>query len=192
VRSGRRGGAVAVPLPLAARAGEGAVRAMTPGVFVMKFKLLAAAFAVVITAGFGRADEPKTIADVVAGSKDHTILLKAVIAADLVDTLKGKGPYTVFAPTDEAFKKLGDEAIKKVVSDKELLKKILLAHAVEGSVLAADVAKLDGKEVKTIQGTAFKVDTKDGVKIGNAKVIKADIKAGNGVVHVIDTVLMPK
>ena len=168
------------------------MRAVTPGVIEMKLKLFAVAFAVAFAAGVVRADEPKTIADVVAGSKDHTILLKAVTEAQLVDTLKGKGPYTVFAPTDEAFKKLGDETIKKVVADKELLKKILLAHVVEGSVPAADVAKLDGKEVKTIQGTAFKVDTKDGVKIGGAKVIKADVKAGNGVVHVIDTVLMPK
>jgi uncharacterized surface protein with fasciclin (FAS1) repeats len=160
----------------------------------MKSKLIATLsfVALAFAPSAARAEEPKTVADIVAGSKDHTILLKAVTEAGLVDALKGAGPITVFAPTDAAFKKLGDETIKKVVGDKELLKKILLAHAVEGRVLAEDVKKLDGKEVKTLQGTSFKVDTTDGVKIGGSKVTAADLKAGNGVVHVIDTVLMPK
>ncbi len=160
----------------------------------MKSRLMAAAVAACLMVTVSaRADEPKTIAEIVAGSKDHTILLKAVSEAGLVDTLKGKGPFTIFAPTDEAFKKLGDETIKKALSDKELLKKILLAHAVEGAVMAADVVKLDGKEVKTLQGTAFKVEVKGkNVMFGGAKVTAADVKASNGVIHVIDTVLMPK
>ena len=160
----------------------------------MKTKLFAAlAVALFVSAAPARAEEPKTVADIVAGSKDHTLLLAAVKEAGLVEALKEKGPITVFAPTDAAFKKLGDETIKKVLADKELLKKILLAHAVEGSVMAADVKKLDGKEVKTLQGTSFKVEVKgDAVMIGGAKVTAADLKAGNGVVHVIDTVLMPK
>jgi uncharacterized surface protein with fasciclin (FAS1) repeats len=155
---------------------------------------LFAAVAVLTFAGFtARADEPKTIAEIVAGSKDHTILLKAVTAAGLVDALKGKDALTVFAPTDEAFKKLGEETIKKVVGDKELLTKILTAHVAKGSWEAAQVVKLDGKNVKTLQGTEFKVEVKDGtVFFGGAKVIKADLKASNGVIHVIDTVLMPK
>ncbi|MCS6864155.1 MAG: fasciclin domain-containing protein [Gemmataceae bacterium] len=160
----------------------------------MKVRLMAATVAAgMMIAVSARADDAKTIAEIVAGSKDHTILLKAVTEAGLVDTLKGKGPFTIFAPTDEAFKKLGDETIKKALADKDLLKKILLAHAVEGAVMAADVVKLDGKEVKTLQGTAFKVQVQGkNVTFGGAKVTKADVKASNGVIHVIDTVLMPK
>ena len=152
----------------------------------MKAKLFAACAAALILSAGAKADE-KTIAEIVAGSKDHTILLKAVTAAGLADTLGGKGTFTVFAPTDEAFKKLGEEKIKAVVADKELLKKILMAHVIKDkAVMAKDVAPLDGKEVN-----GFKISTKDGVKIGDAKVTKADIKASNGVIHVIDTVLVP-
>ncbi|HUR54514.1 MAG TPA: fasciclin domain-containing protein [Gemmataceae bacterium] len=144
------------------------------------------ALALMLCATTKAADE-KTIAEIVAGSKDHTILLTAVKEAGLAETLGGKGPFTVFAPTDEAFKKLGEEKIKAVVADKELLKKILLAHVItDKAVMAADVGPLDGKEVN-----GFKISTKDGVMIGEAKVTKADIKASNGVVHVIDTVLVP-
>jgi uncharacterized surface protein with fasciclin (FAS1) repeats len=147
--------------------------------FLMKTKLLAI-LSLVLMSGFvtAHANEPKTIAEIVAGSKDHTILL---------------GEWTVFAPTDAAFKKIDKETLNKVKGDKELLKKILTSHAVKGTVLAADVVKLDGKEVTTVSGAKFKVKV-DGktVKIGDAKVIQADIKAKNGVVHVIDTVLIPK
>ena len=111
----------------------------------MKAKLFAACAAALLLSAGAKADE-KTIAEIVAGSKDHTILLKAVTAAGLVDTLGGKGPFTVFAPTDEAFKKLGDEKIKAVVADKELLKKILMGHVVaEKTVMAKDVVAMDGK-----------------------------------------------
>ena len=160
----------------------------------MKVKLFAAAvlsMVFVFGTAVRSADEEKDIVDTAVGAKMFTTLVTAVKEAGLVETLKGKGPYTVFAPTDEAFKKLGEETIKKVLADKELLKKILLAHVVEGSVMAEDVVKLDGKEVKTIQGTKFMVSTKDGVKLGEAKVVKTDIKCSNGVIHVIDTVLMP-
>ena len=154
----------------------------------MKTKLFAATFALLLgfTARATAADE-KTIAEIVAGSKDHTILLTAVKEAGLADTLAGKGPFTVFAPTDAAFKKLGEEKIKEVVANKELLKKILMAHVVaEKAVYAKDVAGLNGKDVN-----GFRIDTTDGVKIGDAKVTAADVKASNGVVHVIDTVLVP-
>ena len=106
----------------------------------------------------------------------------------LAKTLEGKGPFTVFAPTDAAFKKLGDDKIKEVVANKELLTKILLAHVVQGkAVYAKDVVKLDGKEVN-----GFKIAAgSGGVSIGDAKVTKADLKASNGVIHVIDTVLIP-
>ena len=154
--------------------------------------VLACALAVVV--GWGAVptvwadDKPATVADIVASSKNHTILLTAVKEAGLVETLKGKGPFTVFAPTDDAFKALGEDTIKSVLADKDLLKNILLAHVIVGQeARAADVLKLNGKEVN-----GFKIDTSDGVKIGEAKVIKADLLAGNGVVHVIDKVLLPK
>lgn len=155
----------------------------------MKAKLFAGA-ALALLVGFASqssARDDKDIVDIAVGSKDHTILVTAVKEAGLVETLKGKGPFTVFAPTDEAFKKLGKEKLDAVVKDKELLKKILLAHVVVGKeVTAADAAKLDGKKVN-----GFEIKAKDGVAIGDAKVTKADIKASNGVIHVIDTVLVP-
>ena len=160
----------------------------------MKFKLIAGFTfaALMLAAAPARAEEPKTIAGIVAGSKDHTILLALVKEAGLAETLSGEGEWTVFAPTDAAFKKIDAETLKKVQGDKELLKKILLAHAVKGTVLSGDVVKLDGKEVETLQGTKFKVEVKGKtVMFGDAKVTAVDLKASNGVVHVIDTVLMP-
>ena len=159
----------------------------------MKAKLFAgSALALVMAVSTARAEDAKTIAEIVAGSKDHTILLELVKEAGLVETLSGKGEWTVFAPTDAAFKKIDAETLKKVKGDKELLKKILMAHAVKGTWVAAEVVKLDGKEVETLQGTKFKITVKDKtVMVGDAKVTAADLKASNGVVHVIDTVLMP-
>ena len=140
-----------------------------------------------VYASSARSADEKDIVGIAVGSKDFTILVTALKEAGLVDTLKGKGPFTVFAPTDAAFKKLGDEKLKAVVADKELLKKILLAHVVvDKAVYAKDVAALNGEEVN-----GFKISTKDGVHIGDAKVTKTDIKASNGVIHVIDTVLIP-
>jgi uncharacterized surface protein with fasciclin (FAS1) repeats len=137
--------------------------------------------------------EEKDIVDTAVANADFSTLVTAVKEAALVETLKGKGPFTVFAPTNEAFKKLGEEKIKAVLADKELLKKVLLAHVVSGSVMAEDVVKMDGKDAKTVGGTEFKIKAnKDGVMIGDAKVTKTDIKCSNGVIHVIDTVLMPK
>ena len=155
----------------------------------MKAKLFAgSALALMMAVSTARAEDAKTIAEIVAGSKDHTILLKAVTAAGLAETLGSKGPFTVFAPTDEAFKKLGDEKLKAVVADKELLTKILMGHVVKDkAVMAKDVIGMDGKEVN---GFMIKVKG-DTVMLGEAKVTAADIKASNGVVHVIDTVLVP-
>jgi uncharacterized surface protein with fasciclin (FAS1) repeats len=157
----------------------------------MKAKLFAAgacALLLILSSG-STAAEDKDIVDIAVGSKDHTILVTAVKEAGLVDVLKGKGPFTVFAPTDAAFKKLGDDKIKEVVGNKALLTKILLAHVVQGkAVTAADAVKLNGKDVN-----GFKIAAgAGGVMIGEAKVTKADLKASNGVIHVIDTVLIPK
>ena len=154
----------------------------------MKWKMLAAAFAFAIAAPAVRAeDEAKDIVDVAAGNKDFSTLVAAVKEAGLVDALKAKGPITVFAPTNAAFEKLGKEKLDAVLKDKELLTKILKAHVVEGKVMAADAVKLDGKDVN-----GFPVKVADGtVMIGDAKVVKADVPASNGVIHVIDTVLVP-
>ena len=161
----------------------------------MKGKLFAGfglAALIVATLPTARGADEKTIAEIVAGSKDHTILLALVKEAGLTDKLGEKGEWTVFAPTDAAFKKLDKATVEKVKGDKELLTKVLASHATKGTVLAADVVKLDGKEVETLSGAKFKIEVKGkDVTVGGAKVTTADIKASNGVVHVIDTVLIP-
>ena len=161
----------------------------------MKSKLIAAFsfVALAVAAIPAKAEDKKTIAGVIAGSKDHTILLALVKEAGLADKLAEKGEWTVFAPTDAAFKKLDEATLTKVKGDKELLTKILTSHATKGAVMAADVMKMDGKDVETLSGAKFPIHVKDKtVMIGDAKVTKADIKASNGVVHVVDSVLMPK
>jgi len=150
-------------------------------------KMLALAVALFVVAPVARAADEKTIAEIAVGNKDFSTLVAAAKAAGLVDALGGKGPITVFAPTNAAFEKLGKETLDKVLADKELLTKILKAHIVKGSVMAADVVKMDGKKVN---GFTINIDG-DKVMIGKATVTKADIKASNGVIHVIDTVLVP-
>ena len=124
---------------------------------------------------------------VAAGS--FKTLAAALGAAGLVDTLKGKGPFTVFAPTDEAFAKIPKADLEALLKDKAKLTSILTYHVVSGKVMAADVKA--GK-VKTVQGSELTVSTSMGVMVDNAKVIKTDIAADNGVIHVIDSVIMPK
>ncbi|MCS7044545.1 MAG: fasciclin domain-containing protein [Bryobacteraceae bacterium] len=118
-------------------------------------------------------------------------LVKAVQAAGLVETLKGPGPFTVFAPTDEAFAKLPPGTLDSLLANPEQLKKVLTYHVVAGKVMASDVVKL--KEAKTVQGSAAKIKVSGGqVMIDNARVVKTDIVCDNGVIHVIDTVILPK
>jgi len=119
-----------------------------------------------------------------------TTLVAAVKAAGLEDALTTGGPFTVFAPTDEAFAKLPEGTLQGLLDQPEKLKKVLLYHVVSGTVMAADVTKL--KSAETLEGQAVAIGTKDGVTVGGAKVIKTDIEARNGVVHVIDTVLIPE
>ena len=126
---------------------------------------------------------------VAAGS--FKTLVAAVQAAGLAETLSGAGPFTVFAPTDEAFAKLPEGTIDALLKDKEKLASILTYHVVSGQVTAADAVKLT--EAKTVNGQSFKiVADKDGVMIDNAKVIKTDIMTSNGVIHVIDSVILPR
>ena len=125
------------------------------------------------------------------GAGSFKTLVAAVQAAGLAETLSGAGPFTVFAPTDEAFAKLPEGTIDALLKDKEKLASILTYHVVSGQVTAADAVKLT--EAKTVNGQSFKiVADKDGVMIDNAKVIKTDIMTSNGVIHVIDSVILPR
>ncbi|MEM7557111.1 MAG: fasciclin domain-containing protein [Cyanobacteria bacterium P01_A01_bin.84] len=130
------------------------------------------------------------IVDTAINAGSFETLVAAVKAADLGDTLKGKGPFTLFAPNDDAFAKLPEGTVDKLLKDFHKLKKILTYHVVSGKVMAADVAKM--KSAKTVEGSEVKIDPRKGVKVNDAKVSKADVKADNGVIHIIDTVLMPE
>ena len=141
---------------------------------------------------------PATMLDIVdtaAGNKDFSTLVAAVQAAGLVETLKSKGPFTVFAPTNAAFAKLPAGTVESLLKpeNKATLVKILTYHVVSGKVLAADVVKLNGKMVKTVQGSDVTITVADGkVKVNDSNVVATDIETSNGVIHVIDTVLLPK
>jgi uncharacterized surface protein with fasciclin (FAS1) repeats len=157
-----------------------------------KFVTSAVAFALATTvfAAPARAGE-KDIVDTAVAAGSFTTLAKLLTDAGLVATLKGAGPFTVFAPTDEAFAKVPKATLEALGKDKEKLKAVLTYHVVPGAVMAADVVKL--KEAKTVQGQSVKIGSMGGkVMIDNAHVIKADIKASNGVIHVIDSVILPK
>ncbi|MGD8374643.1 MAG: fasciclin domain-containing protein [Acidobacteriota bacterium] len=131
----------------------------------------------------------KDIVDTAVEAGDFQTLVQAVKAAGLVETLKGDGPFTVFAPTDEAFAKLPAGTLEALLQDKEQLTAVLTYHVVPGRVMAADVIKLD--TAPTVNGQTLKVRAGNGVEIEDAKVLKADITTSNGVIHVIDTVLIP-
>jgi uncharacterized surface protein with fasciclin (FAS1) repeats len=122
-----------------------------------------------------------------AGSFDT--LVTAVKAAGLVDVLKGDGPFTVFAPTDEAFAQIPEDQLQSLLADKEALTKVLTYHVVPGKVMSSDVVKLSS--AKTVQGQSVRIDTSSGVKVDGANVVKADIETSNGVIHVIDKVILP-
>jgi len=133
------------------------------------------------------------IVDTAVAAGNFKTLVAAVQAAGLVDTLKGAGPFTVFAPTDEAFAKLPAGTVEDLLKpeNKDKLVAILTYHVVPGKVMAADVA---GKETmaKSVQGGEITVNGTNGVKVDGATVVQADIAADNGVIHVIDAVIMPK
>ncbi len=136
-------------------------------------------------------EEKMDIVDTAVEAGSFKTLVAAVKAAGLVETLKGKGPFTVFAPTDEAFEKLPSGTVETLLKpeNKDKLVAILTYHVVAGDVKAADVVKI--KSAKTVQGQTVAIDAADGVKINDANVVKADIDCGNGVIHVIDAVLIP-
>src|SRR5687768_5730058 len=139
------------------------------------------------------AQRPNIVETAVAAGQFKT-LAAALEAAGLIDALTGEGPFTVFAPTDEAFAKLPAGTVESLLKpeNKEKLKSILLYHVVPGQVTAKQVMKLNGRTAKTLEGNSLKVSTTQGVTIDDARVTKTDIHASNGVIHVIDSVLVPK
>ena len=157
-------------------------QAMTVGLFTLALSMFAAA---------GHHGMKKDIVDTAVAAGDFNTLVTAVKAAGLVETLKGEGPFTVFAPTDAAFAKVPTDTLNALLADKAALANVLTYHVVAGKVMAADVVKLTSAE--TVQGQAVSVEVKDGkVYVDGAQVVTTDIKASNGVIHVIDTVILPK
>lgn len=168
----------------------------------MKRNILVLTSMVVLCSGFGlakraaadtgdkHASAPKDIVDTAVAAGSFNTLVTAVKAAGLVDTLKSSGPFTVFAPTDEAFAKLPKGALEGLLKNPEALRNILLYHVVAGKVMASDVVSL--KSAKTALGQSIAIDTAKGVRVDQATVVKTDIVCSNGVIHVIDAVMMPK
>jgi uncharacterized surface protein with fasciclin (FAS1) repeats len=146
-------------------------------------------FALALTAGAAFSATAADIVDTAVSAGSFKTLVTAVQAAGLVDTLKGPGPFTVFAPTDAAFAKIPKAKLDALLADKAALTKVLTYHVVSGKVMAADVKA--GK-VKTVEGSEVTLATAGGVTVNGAKVVKADVAADNGVIHAIDTVIMPK
>ncbi len=156
-------------------------------------RALTFAFAAVIAVAStpARAEPTPDIVDTAVAAGNFKTLVTALKAAGLVETLKGKGPFTVFAPTDEAFAKLPKGTLDALLKDKKKLTAILTYHVVPGRVMAADVVKLS--HAKTVNGQSVEIHAHDGtVTIDDATVVKADIETSNGIIHVIDKVLMPK
>jgi uncharacterized surface protein with fasciclin (FAS1) repeats len=130
----------------------------------------------------------KDIVDTAISAGSFKTLVTAVQKAGLVETLKGKGPFTVFAPTDEAFAKIPKDQLAALLADKAALTKVLTYHVVAGKVMAADVK---AGNAKSVEGSDITITTEGGVMVDKAKVVKTDIAASNGVIHVIDSVMMP-
>jgi uncharacterized surface protein with fasciclin (FAS1) repeats len=144
--------------------------------------------------GSAKAAIEMSIVGTAVESGSFTTLVSLLKEADLVTTLEGKGPFTVFAPSDDAFKKVPEDVLNGLSKDKSKLAGVLTYHVIAGSaVMAADVVKMDGQKVKTVNGQELSISVKDGkVMVDNATVITTDIKCTNGVIHVIDSVALPK
>ena len=136
--------------------------------------------------------QQKDIVDTAVAAKSFTTLAKALTAADLIATLKGPGPFTVFAPTDEAFAKLPADTLNNLLKpeNKAMLRRVLTYHVVPGKVMASDVVKVSS--AKAVSGDTLSIKVSGGtVTVDKARVVKTDIGASNGVIHVVDTVLLP-
>jgi uncharacterized surface protein with fasciclin (FAS1) repeats len=149
------------------------------------------AASMIVPSGARAQDGAKDIVDTAAAAGSFTTLLAAVRAAGLEETLRGAGPFTVFAPTDAAFAKLPEGTVEALLRDPEKLRSILTYHVVAGRVTAAEVVKLEG--AATVNGASVEIRTKEGtVMVDEATVVRADVMASNGVIHVVDTVIVPK
>ena len=151
-----------------------------------------AAAVLALSAAAGAQHQNSDLVDTAMAAGSFTTLAKALQAADLVETLKGKGPYTVFAPTDEAFAKLPQAMLNDLLKpeNKAKLQRILTYHVVRGRVMSADVVKL--RSAKAVSGDTIDIKTNgESVMVANARVVKTDVAASNGVIHVIDTVILP-
>ena len=157
-----------------------------------KLSMLVAAAAIAAAAPTVAQAQDKDIVETAVAAGSFKTLAKLLTDVGLVETLKGPGPFTVFAPTDEAFAKVPAATLAALGKDKAMLKNVLLYHVVAGKVMAADVVKLNGKGAKTVQGSEAKVSLMgEQVMVNNAHVTQADIAAKNGVIHVIDAVILP-
>jgi uncharacterized surface protein with fasciclin (FAS1) repeats len=164
---------------------------MNPIFYYLCAAAVVAAPLTAIAGNSGTMTAKSDIVDTAVAAGSFKTLAAALDAAGLVETLKGTGPFTVFAPTDAAFAKLPAGTVDGLLKDKAKLTSILTYHVVPGKVMAADVIKLDG--AKTVNGQSVTIKVVDGkVQVDNATVTQADIETSNGVIHVIDTVLMPK
>ena len=160
---------------------------------MMKAAAIALAFAAPLACASAQSAPDKNIVEVAVGAGQFNTLVAAVNAAGLGETLMGKGPFTVFAPTDAAFAKLPAGTIDALLADREALTKILTYHVIPGKVMSGDIVAAGGASAATVNGQQLSVVLRDGkVYAGNAQVIAADVGASNGVIHVIDPVLLPE
>jgi uncharacterized surface protein with fasciclin (FAS1) repeats len=156
---------------------------------IRKMLVVIAAASVIPLAQADSQGMQKDIVDTAVSAGEFDTLVTAVKEAGLVETLKGDGPFTVFAPTDEAFARIPEADLKALLADKEKLTRVLTYHVVPGKVMAADVAGMSA--ARTVEGGSLEISTSSGVRVDDATVVKTDIETSNGVIHVIDTVLMP-
>ncbi len=157
----------------------------------ISFSLLLATAAMTATVGTrpAEAQAPRDIVDTAVAAGQFGTLAKALGAGNLVDTLKGPGPFTVFAPTDAAFAKVPADALNQTLANQQLLRSVLTYHVTGGKLTAADLASRG--QVASVQGGALTISTQGGAKVNGVSIVQADIQASNGIIHVIDTVLTP-
>ncbi|MBX2807760.1 MAG: fasciclin domain-containing protein [Cellvibrionaceae bacterium] len=160
---------------------------------ILPLGMIVTVFTLFANLAFAGSDDSqqRDIVDTAVANGNFTTLVKAVEAADLVETLKGDGPFTLFAPTDEAFAKIPEETLNALIADKAALAGVLTYHVVDGEVSAAQVVDLS--EAKTVQGQSLRIDVEDDkVFVDGAQLVMTDIKTSNGIIHVIDSVIQPK
>lgn len=168
----------------------GYLKSVMAGVFSLAI-VSAAGISTVYAGNYGSTMTKADVVDTAIAAGSFNTLVTAVQAAGLVDTLKGEGPFTVFAPSDEAFAKIPKAKLEALLADKAALTAVLTYHVVPGRVSSKDLIDTRYMTAKTVQGETVSIDARISVTVNNANVVKADIDASNGIIHVIDTVLMP-